>query len=114
LIKKWEEYFPEEPLVDFSMDQCPMLIGVRRKISMTGNSLLKYESEVLLMDDTLVRTNEEFDPEILLYQLIVFKEEFVKNEKYFVNICYLILNIFIISYNSRRPISFKKLPPVRN
>jgi len=86
LIKIWKENFSEESLIDFSMDQCPMLIGIVRQVSMENNSFIKYQSEVLLIDDVLVRTNEEFDPEILLYQLIVFKKEFDKNEQYFVNI----------------------------
>ncbi len=72
-----------------------MLIGIVRQISMENNSLIKYQSEVLLMNDFLVRTNEEFDPEILLYQLIVFKQEFDKNEKYLVNICHILIHISI-------------------
>jgi hypothetical protein len=86
LTKVWKENFSEESFIDFSMDQCPMLIGIVRQFSMENNSFIKYQSEVLLMNDVLLRTNEEFDPEILLYQLIAFKEEFDGNEKYFVNI----------------------------
>ncbi len=88
MIKIWKEYFSEELLIDFSMDQCPMLIGIMRQISMENNSFLKYQSEVLLSDDVLLRTNEQLDPEKLVDQLIVFKEEFNKNEKYLVNIYY--------------------------
>ncbi len=62
-----------------------MLIGIMRQISMENNSFLKYQPEVLLSGDVLLRTNEEFDLEILLYQLIIFKQEFDKNEKYLVN-----------------------------
>jgi len=95
LIKIWKENFSEESLIDFSMDQCPMLIGIVRQISMENNSFIKYQSELLLINDVLVRTNEEFDPEILLYQFIVFKEEFDKNEKYLVNIFYVLIHISI-------------------
>ena len=92
-----------------------MLIGIMRQISMENNSLLKYQPEILLKDDVLVRTNEEFDPEILLYQLIVFKEEFDKNEKYLVNILSC-TNVCILyyKYNFSHLISFKKLFLVRN
>ncbi len=86
MTEVWKENFSEESLIDFSMDQCPMLIGIVRQVSMENNSFIKYQSEVLLIHDFLVRTNEEFDPEILLYQLIVFKKEFDKNEQYLVNI----------------------------
>ncbi len=73
-------------MIDFSMDQCPMLIGIGRQISLGQKSFFTYQPEVLLTGDTAVRTNEEFDPEILLSQLITFKQEFDKNEKYFVSI----------------------------
>jgi hypothetical protein len=95
LIKIWKENFSEKSLIDFSMDQCPMLIGIVRQISMENNSLIKYQSEILLMNDVLVLTNEEFDPEILLYQLIIFKQEFDKNERYLVNICHILIHISI-------------------
>ncbi len=77
------------------MDQCPMLIGIMRQISMGNNSFLKYQPEVLLMNDVLLRTNEEFDLERLLYQLIAFKKEFDKNEQYLVNIYQTLIHISI-------------------
>jgi hypothetical protein len=72
-----------------------MLIGIMRQISMGNNSFLKYQPEVLLMNDVLLRTNEEFDLERLLYQLIAFKKEFDKNEQYLVNIYQTLIHISI-------------------
>jgi hypothetical protein len=72
-----------------------MLIGIMRQISMGNNSFLKYQPEVLLSGDVLLRTNEEFDLERLLYQLIAFKKEFDKNEQYLVNICQTLIHTSI-------------------
>ncbi len=66
-----------------------------RQISMGNNSFLKYQPEVLLSGDVLLRTNEEFDLERLLYQLIAFKKEFDKNEQYLVNICQTLIHTSI-------------------
>ena len=95
MIKIWEEYFSEESSIDFSMDQCPMLIGIMRQISLGQKSFFTYQPEVLLTGDTAVRTNEEFDPEILLSQLITFKQEFDKNERYLVSICHTWIHLSI-------------------
>jgi len=86
LIKIWKENFPKESFINFSMDQCPMLIGILRLPSNENGSFLKplYEPNILLLGDVLVRTNERLDLESLLYQLIVFKEQFNKNEQYLV------------------------------
>ena len=63
-----------------------MLIGITGQFSLENEFFFKYQPEVLLMDDVLMRTNVEFELEILFYQLIVFRQEFQKNEKYLVSI----------------------------
>jgi hypothetical protein len=95
LIKIWEEYVSEESSIDFSMDQCPMLIGIGRQISLGQKSFFKYQSEVLLVNDVLVRTNEKFDPDIFWGQLITFNKEFEKNERYLVSICHTWIHLSI-------------------
>lgn len=78
-----------------------MLIGVRRPLSMRNDSFPEDKPEVLLAGDVLVRTNQELDLESLLYDLIVFKEEFDKNERYLVIMClYYLLFLSLVSFQS--------------
>ncbi len=91
LIKFWGDLFPGEPIIDFSIDQCPMLIGVMRGILITYDSFSpsQYIPEILLLENVLVCNDEELNLEALFYQLIVFKQEFDKNEKYLVSFFYI-------------------------
>ncbi len=68
-----------------------MLIGVMRRIPMENDSSssLEYEANEILIDDVLVSTDEQLNLETLLCQLIVFKEEFDKNEEYLVSFSYI-------------------------
>ena len=61
---------------------------------MNNDSFFEYVHEVILIDDVLVRTNEEFEIELFLYQMIVFKEEFHKNIRYLVSNCFWIISSF--------------------
>ena len=96
LIESWKEYFPNESFIRFWKYQCPMLIGIKREFSLENNFLAKYEIEELLQDGISVRTDEEVDFEILLYQLIVFKEEFDRNERYLVRNQHVLIDILAI------------------
>lgn len=84
-MKTWLEYSLDSSMIDYSINQCPILIGVMRTFTMNNDSLYTYETELLLVEDVLVRTNEEYELELLLYQLILFREEFIKNERYLVS-----------------------------
>lgn len=59
--------------MDFSKEQCPMLIGIRRQS--------KYEFIPLLKDDVLIHTSKKFNVESILNELILFKEEFDEIEQ---------------------------------
>ena len=64
---------------------------------MNNDSFFEYVHEVILIDDVLVRTNEELEIELFLYQMIVFKEEFHKNIRYLVSNCFWIISSFFLS-----------------
>ena len=82
----WLEYSLDPSMIDFSINQYPILIGVMKTFRMDSVSLYTYETELLLVEDVLMQTNEEYELELLLYQLIIFREEFIKNEQYLVSL----------------------------
>ena len=84
----WQEYFPRQSPRWFATCQCPILIGVMKSLVITNESFVEYVPEVLLIDEVLTRTNADFDLELLLNQLILFKEEFDENNRYLVCLCF--------------------------
>jgi hypothetical protein len=82
------------------MEQCPMLIGIIRRPSRENDAFSEplYESEILLIGDELMRTPEPLNLERLLDQLIVFKEEFDKNEENFVRVYDVLISIPTINF----------------
>jgi hypothetical protein len=81
LIQIWKDLFPKESSLDFSMEQCPMLIGITKKS--------EYEFVSLLTKDTLIRTQEKFDRQSVLNELSLFREEFdafVSKNKRFIDL----------------------------
>lgn len=79
--KNWNEIFPQLSGIKFSMEECPMLIGIRRQFSS-----LEYEVRILLIHDVLQPDGEELDLDNLLFKLITFKEEFDTNKKLLVSL----------------------------
>lgn len=63
-----------------------MLIAVMKPFTMGTDLFWKYVPEVLLIDDVLTRTDDDYDPESLLCDLIIFKEKFDKNHRYLVSL----------------------------
>ncbi len=86
--------------MNFSMELCPMLIGIKRGFSKENNSYssIQYESKLLLIGDDLVQTFQQLNLETLLDQLITFKVECDENEQSFVRISYVIIRRFIIHF----------------
>jgi hypothetical protein len=92
--------FSDEFVINFSMEECPMLIGILRRPSQEDDPFVEpsYEFEILLMGDRLVRSSEQLNLESLFDQLIVFKEEFDENEENYVSIYYVLIHILIINF----------------
>jgi hypothetical protein len=85
----WKE-LSTEFVVHFSMEKCPMLIGIMRQSARDENwlSSIDYECTLLQQDDTLTRIQVKSSLETLLCELIYFKEECNDNEKILVSLCY--------------------------
>ena len=67
LIEFWRDVFPNEPVLDFTMEQCPMLIGIINRS--------RYKFTPLLQGDTLIHT-EKFSPQVVLNELSIFRDKF--------------------------------------
>lgn len=85
----WKEFFFEQLPIDLQASRCPVLIGVMKSLTMGTELLWKYVPEVLLIDGVLPRTNEGLGLECLLWNLIVFKQDFDENHRYPVNLCFV-------------------------
>ena len=79
LTKIWKTFFPGQLSIEFSLDRCPMLIGVMKSFPIQNDSFSEFLFQVL-------NVNQEFNIEDLFYELILFKEEFDQNEQYFVSL----------------------------
>ncbi len=105
----WEA-LSTEFFVNFSMEQCPMLIGIMRR-STEGKGWLSpfdYQCTILQQGNTLARTQVESSGERLLNELIIFKEQCDENEKVLVSHL-LFLRFRKIDFYFRHLISFKPL-----
>ena len=80
----WEDLFPLQPLMEFTVEQYPILIGVMTFV--TNHTENQYE--ILLMDNVLERIDEALDLDYLLADLIAFKEEFEMNVRCPVSVCF--------------------------
>ncbi len=83
LTNMWNEIFPIEPSLDFSVQQCPMLIGIMRRsvAKKDSSSISEYEFVQLLKGADLMRTKEKFSPTSVLKELSIFREECNDNEQ---------------------------------
>ncbi|CAF1465902.1 unnamed protein product [Rotaria sordida] len=83
LINILEEMFSSKFFIDFSMEHCPMFIGVTRKFAEENDSFSPsyYEFHFLLINDILIRTYQKLNVQTLMDELISFKEEFDNNEE---------------------------------
>jgi len=101
LIKLWQQVFPLEPLEEFSIHECPVLIGITRLCyeEKDGSVLSDYQFKSLLKGDTLTRTQNKVifvKWEILLNELVNFREECLENEQALVSFSLLICVIFTV------------------
>ncbi|CAF1450233.1 unnamed protein product [Rotaria sordida] len=83
LIKIWNKIFPSQTSIDFSLEQCPMLIGIMREslYKKDSSSTSEYEFTVLFKNETLTSTEETFSLKSILNELSIFKEECDDNEQ---------------------------------
>jgi hypothetical protein len=74
LTNIWEEIFSTKFFDDFSIEQCPLLIGIMRLFENKTNELIKFEYQFksLLKYDMLTRTYKTVNREILLNELDFF------------------------------------------
>ncbi len=101
MIKLWQQVFPLEHLEEFSIDEYPVLIGVTRLFyeEKDGSVLSDYQFKSLLKGDTLTRTPNKVKcvkREILLNELVNFKEECDENEQALVSFLLFIFGIFSV------------------
>ncbi|CAF0958338.1 unnamed protein product [Adineta steineri] len=82
LNRIWEELFNSKFVEEFSIDDCPLLIGITRQFEYkTGElDITEYECKALFKDDTLTRSQMIMNFEGLLEVLDNFKNRFSKNE----------------------------------
>jgi len=83
LTNIWEEIFSTKFFDDFSIEQCPLLIGIMRLFEDKTSELIKseYQFKSLLKCDILTRTHMTVNREILLNELRFFKKECDENEE---------------------------------
>jgi len=68
---------------DFSVEECPMLIGIMHRSTVDNDwlSSIDYKCTLLQQGDTLSCIELKTNCERLLNELIVFKEQFDENEQ---------------------------------
>jgi hypothetical protein len=73
----------------FSTEECPMLIGIMQLFQEENDKFLttEYQFKSLLKGDTLTRTQNKVTREMLLNELVIFKEECDENEQALVSFC---------------------------
>ncbi|CAF1501293.1 unnamed protein product, partial [Rotaria sp. Silwood1] len=83
LTKIWEETFSTQFFDNFSIEQCPLLIGIMRLFEhkIDGNVTSEYQFKSLVKSNSLTRTQMTVNRENLLNELDIFKEECDKNEQ---------------------------------
>ncbi len=98
MIKLWQEVFPLEHLEEFLIDECPVLIGITRLCyeEKDGSLLSDYQFKSLLKGDTLARTQNNVTREMLLNELVNFKEECDENQQALVSFLLFICGIFSV------------------
>jgi hypothetical protein len=69
--------------IDFSVEKCPMLIGIMRPSTEAKESLSTFDYKCILLQqgDILTRTRVKSNRERLLSELIDFKKQFDENEE---------------------------------
>jgi len=75
--------FSTEFFDNVSIDEYPLLIGITRLFQENKDGVLtsEYEFKLLLKDHKLTRNQENVTSEMLLNELVIFKEEFNENEQ---------------------------------
>jgi len=75
--------FPTQVSNSFSVEQCPMFIGIMRRSPRNKHwsKSSEYEFTSLIKDDVLIGADEKTAREILLHELIEFKEKYDENEQ---------------------------------
>lgn len=95
LEKIWEEIFSTKFFDDFSIEECPLLIGIIRLFEYKIDELVtsEYQFKSLLKGDILTRTQQTINREILLNELCMFKKQCYENELDLVSIfsCFILL-----------------------
>ncbi|CAF1040550.1 unnamed protein product [Adineta steineri] len=83
LIEVWEEMFPTHGSCSFSMEQCPMFIGIMRRSARNKHwsKSSEYEFTSLIKDNVLIGADVKTAREILLHELMDFKEKHDENEQ---------------------------------
>ncbi|CAF3673148.1 unnamed protein product [Rotaria sp. Silwood1] len=83
LIQVWEEMFSTQVLNVFPVQQYPMFIGIMRRSSRNKHwsKTSEYEFTSLIKDDVLIGADDKPAREILLHELIDFKEKYDENEQ---------------------------------
>jgi len=98
LIKLWQEVFPLEKVEEFSIAGCPALIGITRLSYEEKNGPVSFDYQFisLLKGDTLTRTQNNVTREMLLNELVNFKEEYDENQQALVSFLLFICGIFSV------------------
>jgi hypothetical protein len=75
--------FSTKVLNDLSINQCPMFIGIMRRSSRNKDwsKTSEYEFTSLIKDDVLKSADNKPAREILLRELLDFKEKYDENEQ---------------------------------
>ncbi|CAF1108700.1 unnamed protein product [Rotaria sp. Silwood1] len=83
LIQVWEEMFSTQVLNVFPVQQYPMFIGIMRRSSRNKHwsKTSEYEFTSLIKDDVIIGADDKPAREILLHELIDFKEKYDENEQ---------------------------------
>jgi len=76
LTKIWKDLFDTDFFNEFSIDECPLIIGIIRDELV----ITEYQCKPLLKGNILTRTQMSVDRKILLNELHVFKNLCNKNE----------------------------------
>ncbi|UJR07055.1 hypothetical protein I4U23_011343 [Adineta vaga] len=84
LMNVWEDIFSTRFSDEFSIEECPLLIGIMRlcKYNINGIIASEYQFKALVKGNILIRTGIKIDHENLFNELNHFKDECDNNEKH--------------------------------
>lgn len=93
LATHWEEIFSTRFFDDFSIEQCPLLIGIMPRCERKINDVTEFEYQfmTLVKNNTLIRTEIPINRDNLWNELQIFKQECEENQQILVSVIFIFI-----------------------